>query len=225
MARKPIRKTETTSPISPTMIVIIVVGALLIVGGLILLGNPSLFQSEEEFEVSGYPSLGPSDAPVTLIEFSDFGCGHCRNFKLNTFPRLKEQFIETGQIQYVSYPFYLGSAETGLAAEAAWCASDQGRYFEYQQALFEAWPEIADEGEFDPAGLVEVADEIDLDEEALARCIANGTHRVELEEARQAVANRITATPTFFVNKQRVSGNVPYSTFEQIINQELAMAQ
>lgn len=109
-----------------------------------------------------------------------------------------------------------------LATEAAWCAQDQGRFFEYQHALYENQGLIA----YDQASLTDLAVETGLDVAEFSQCLSSRRHQADVEEARRAAANRgVTSTPTFFINNQRVTGNQPYDTFRRIIEQELVLAQ
>jgi protein-disulfide isomerase len=109
-----------------------------------------------------------------------------------------------------------------LATEAAWCAHDQGKFFEYQHALYENQGQIT----YDQASLTDLALETALDVADFSQCLSSGQHRDDVEEARQAAANRgINSTPTFYINNQRVTGNQPYDVFAKIIEQELALAQ
>lgn len=142
---------------------------------------------------------------------------------LSKFDLLAADYIETGKVKYVVYPYHLGRAEEiTLATEAAWCAQDQGKFFEYQRALFENQGQLA----YDQQSLVDLAARTELDEAALAECLSRGTHQAEVENARQEALNRgVSATPTFFINNQRIEGNEPYTIFQRTIDQELAVAQ
>jgi protein-disulfide isomerase len=108
-----------------------------------------------------------------------------------------------------------------LAAEAAWCAADQGKFFEYEHDLYEnqgtAWNQ---------SNLTDLAAGVGLNRETFGQCLSSGAHRAEVENARQAaISQGVSSTPTFFINNQRVEGNQPYENFKQIIDQELAKAQ
>jgi len=109
----------------------------------------------------------------------------------------------------------------GLAVEAAWCAQDQGKFFEYQHALYE------NQGmEMSPQNLARLAQEVGLDLESFAQCLSNGTHRTDVAQAAQAAGSRgVSSTPTFFINNRRVRGNESYEVFQKLIEQELARAQ
>lgn len=116
----------------------------------------------------------------------------------------------------------MGRPETALAAEAAWCAQDQGQFFDYQHALYENQGQIP----LNPGSLTNLAASIGLDESSFGQCLSNRTHRDDVERARQAAASRgINSTPTFLINNQRVEGNQPYQVFQNIIDQEVASAQ
>jgi protein-disulfide isomerase len=141
---------------------------------------------------------------------------------LEKFDLLEADYIDTGKVRYIVHPYHLGSPETALAAEAAWCAQDREKFFEYQHALFERQADIAAE----PAWFVGLAEELGLDVEAFDECLSSGRHRADVEAARQAAVSRgVDSTPTFFVNDQKLIGNRPYPEFQQIIEQELALAQ
>jgi protein-disulfide isomerase len=110
----------------------------------------------------------------------------------------------------------------GFAVEAAWCAHDQGKYFEYQKALYENQGQTP----YNNSSLNDIAAELGLDQEQFGECLSNRVHRNDVENARQAAVRQgVNSTPTFFVNNQRLEGNQPYSVFQQIIEQELAIAQ
>jgi protein-disulfide isomerase len=136
---------------------------------------------------------------------------------LEKFPLLEAEYIDTGKIKFVVHSFNLGRPETALAAEAAWCAQDQGKFFEYEHALFEnqgtAW---------NHTNLADLAARTGLDRNSFSQCLSNGTHRADVENARRVAINQgVNSTPTFFVNNQRIQGNVPYEEFQRVIDQEL----
>lgn len=131
--------------------------------------------------------------------------------------------MDTGRVKWVVYPFNLGRPEMALATEAAWCAQDQGKFFEYQHALFENQGQMA----YTVAGLTELAAAQGLNDASFNECLSSRRHQADVENARLAAANRgINATPTFIVNdNQRIEGNQPYEAFQAIIDQELAKVQ
>lgn len=131
---------------------------------------------------------------------------------------LDAEYIETGKVRWVVHPYHLGRPEIALASEAALCAADQGKFFEYERAIYEN-AGVA----FNRNNLADLAAGIGLDRDAFSQCLSDGTHRAELENARRAAANQgVNSTPTFFVNGRRVEGNQPFEAFQSIIEQELA---
>jgi len=122
----------------------------------------------------------------------------------------------------VVYPYYLGRPEMGLAMEAAYCAKDQNKFFEYEHALYEVQGQI----DYSPNSLVDLGASIGLDGDALRKCIANRQYRDFVENGRKAATQRgVNSTPIFYINNQRVEGNQPYDNLQRVIEQELAIAQ
>lgn len=212
---------KTDNPaLQPGLIIGIVVAAVLIVAGLVLLGNFN--QSSAPVDLTGFPSMGSASAKVTMVEYSDFGCPHCRDYNLEKFDRLKADYIDSGKIQYVVHPYYLGNPEIAVAAEAALCANDQNQYFEYEHALFQNQGQIT----YDPNSLTDLAVSLGLNRDTFRQCLSGRKYQGEVENGRQAALKRgVNSTPTFFVNNRRVEGNQPYDVFQQVLNQELSIAQ
>jgi protein-disulfide isomerase len=222
------KKARSSSPtqrkqkaaLSPLIIGSVVVAAVLIVAGLVLLGNRQERNLRSPLDATQFPAKGSAEAPVTIVEFSDFGCSHCRGFIMEKSQLLEDEFVASGRVRYVVHPFTLGPA-TALASEAAWCAADQGQFFPYQRKLYENFGMPLDQ-----ASLVAAAAGLALDQAAFSTCLSSRTHQLDVEKARQeAIRQGINATPTFFINKQRLEGNLPYEQFQAVINQELAAAQ
>jgi len=125
-------------------------------------------------------------------------------------------------VKYIVHPYYLGNPEMGLAAEAAWCAHDQGKYFEYERALYERQGAMS----YTQGGLTDLAGPLGLDVGTFSDCLSNRTHRADLESSSREAARRgINSTPTFYINNQQLKGNYPYQEFQRIIEAELASAK
>jgi protein-disulfide isomerase len=137
-------------------------------------------------------------------------------------PLLEAEYVKTGKVKYVVHPFNLGRPETALATEAAWCAHDQGKFFEYEHALYENQGQIA----YNQKTLADLAATVGVERESFAQCLSSRTHQADVENARRAAVNRgIMSTPTFFINKQRVEGNQSIDVFKRAIDQELVLSQ
>lgn len=216
--RQPVKKPAQKFAITPLTIGLVVLAAIVIVGGLIFFSN----MGKQGAELDRYPTKGSAAAPVTMIEYSDYGCSHCRAFLLETFPRLEKEYIDTGKLKYISHPFYLGNPLLGVATESAWCAQDQGKFFEYQRLLQEKQGLI----DYTPASYVTLAGELGLDTAAFERCVNGRTHQIDVERARNAADNKgVNSTPTFYINNRRVIGNIPYDEFKTVIEEELAKSK
>ncbi|RMG94653.1 MAG: DsbA family protein [Chloroflexi bacterium] len=161
---------------------------------------------------------GNPDAPVTIVEVSDFACPHCRNFHEMTFPRLQAEYIESGDVYWIMLPFALSGDRLPMAA-AAMCAGEQDAYFEFAEALFDQF-EAPDRAERD--GLLRIGSEIGLDMAAFTSCVESGKYQDTVREnIRVASALRVNATPTFFINGRKLEGALPYNMFQQRIDAAL----
>ncbi len=157
-------------------------------------------------------SYGEADAPVTLVEVSDFGCGHCRDFHLTKAPEIMERFVNSGSVRWIFLPFAL-RPETVPAANAAMCANEQARYFEFTDALFAQQPP---ENSILRTGFLAAGEEVGLDIESFTQCLEEGRYNSTVNRNQQAAtAARVNATPTFFINDEILRGNVPLAEFER----------
>jgi protein-disulfide isomerase len=167
---------------------------------------------------------GASDAPVTFIEVSDYGCGHCRNFNLDKANALKEQYVATNQVRWVVMPYTLrdqsGQLPTLPSAVSAMCANEQDRFFDYHHALFELQGSPLFNTE---AGFMDTAASLEMDTEAFASCLQNNDYTDVLLRNISAAKNAgVRSTPTFFINGRKVEGNLPnISDFQQVIDAAL----
>ncbi len=155
---------------------------------------------------------GDAGAPVTLIEISDFGCSHCRDFHLTKATAIMENFVDTGAVRWLFLPYAL-RPETVPAANAAMCANEQGMFFELTDALYAQEPATALQRD----GFLAAGEEIGLDMEAFTQCLQDGRYNRTISTNQQAAnAAGVNATPTFFINDQVVRGNVPLEEFERL---------
>ncbi|GAB4576476.1 MAG: hypothetical protein Kow0077_32950 [Anaerolineae bacterium] len=178
-------------------------------------GQPA--NAEQRYEVSADddPYLGPEDAPVTIIEFSDFRCPYCRRFAETTLHPLLEQYGDQVRFVYRDFPI-LGdlSFQAALAAE---CANEQGEFWAYHDLLFENQQTLSQER------FTELAEEAGMDGDQFAACLDEETYRDEVVADFQAArALGATGTPAFFINGRFVSGAQPLLVFQEIIDSELA---
>ncbi len=169
------------------------------------------------FTEEGFPYLGSPDAPVTMVEFTDFNCSHCRSYNLEHEASILEEFVATGKVRYVVHYYSSSNPRSMQAAEAAMCAADQNLYFQFQHALFENPAASRDD-------FLARAREVGLDEDKFAACWDSERHRgTLLKHMQAAVEAGVSATPTFKINDRLVVGNRP-DMIRQVIEEELALA-
>ena len=163
------------------------------------------------------PVRGRDDAPIQLVEFSDFDCPYCRR-ATDTIDRLMEQFA--GQIRFVYKDYPLPSHPDAFkAAEAGNCAHEQGRFWELHDTMF------ASQGSLGVEELKGYAADLGLDTEAFDACLDSSRHAAAVNrDVRIGMSYGVSSTPTIFLNGRAVLGAAPYETFVEIIREELAAA-
>ena len=161
---------------------------------------------------------GDANAPVTIIEWSDYECPFCARFYSQTLGQIRSNYIETGKVKLVYRDFPLSfHANAQKAAEAAECAGEQDKYYEMHNKLFE---EGVDGG---VTSFKQYAKDIGLDTSKFNDCLDSGTMAQEIaKDFQDGQAVGITGTPGFIINGKLVSGAQPYSVFEQVIEAALA---
>jgi protein-disulfide isomerase len=167
---------------------------------------------------------GPAGAPVTILDFSDFGCSHCGTFALNQGERLRAEYEQTGKVRFEFKPFVLNWDTTAAPANAAACAAEQGKFWDYHDALFVR--QGSSSQAFAPASLKAYAAELGLDATSFNRCVDQKEQYGLLQDiGAEARARGVNATPTFFVNDKKIEGAAAYEVFQDAIDQALAAAQ
>ncbi len=163
--------------------------------------------------------LGDPNAPVTVIIFGDFQCPFCGRLFDTVERRLKEEYVSAGKVKLISRDFPLDQIHpyARSAAEAAECARDQGKYWLYRDTLYERQEEIPS------LNFVELAEELGLASQEFQSCFTSQKYKDSVEEDYQGgIALRVGATPTVFINGQKIEGALPYDSFKLIIDAELA---
>jgi len=164
------------------------------------------------------PSLGPANAPVTLVEFSDFQCPFCQRV-MPTLKRVKEAYGDRIRIVWKDFPLTQIHPEAFKAAEAGNCAREQGKFWEYHDVLF------GNQQALQPESLKKYAADLGLNVTTFATCLDTAKHNDRIQ-AQMGVGNSlgVASTPATFVNGRLVSGAQPYEVFVAIIEEELARA-
>jgi protein-disulfide isomerase/plastocyanin len=191
-----------------------VVGVLPVVQEPVDLAEPAPLPVEDVAQ----PMIGDPDAPVTIVEYSDFQCPFCAEFYTDTLPSLKQNYVEEGVVNLVFRDFPLDiHPEAQSAALAASCAGDQDKFWDYHDLLFENQADLGEESYHT------WAKELDLDLLQFTECLNSGTHLAAIQQDfLDGQAAGITGTPAFFINGKLVSGAQPIGVFEKEIEAALA---
>ncbi len=164
--------------------------------------------------------LGDLDAPVTIVEFSDYQCPFCARHFQQTWPQLKTDYIDTGRIKYVFKDFPITSIhpEAPKAHEAARCAGDQDAYWALHDRLFLGQEEWA--GNQDHVTVFKgYAAELGLDQGAFDACLDGGRNAANVSaDVREGRSLGVTGTPTFFVDGYPLVGAQSIEVFQQAID-------
>ena len=178
--------------------------------------------------VADAPMLGRADAPVTLVEFSDYQCPFCQRFFATTLPALKNEYVAKGKVRYVFRDFPLDQIHplARKAAEAAHCAGEHAKYWEMHDVLFQNQRALA------PLQLAEHARTVGVEGAKFDECLSSGRHAARVERGlADGAAVGVQGTPTFVVGKTKagdvvegtpIRGAQPLETFRRIIDQALA---
>ena len=172
----------------------------------------------------GSSILGNPSAKITIVEFGDYQCHQCYNWFHNTKPTVFQNYVDTGKINFVFMDLAFLGKDSPKAAQASYCAEDQGKYWEYHNQLYTAQESQIDNGWANSQRLKVFAFSLGLDMELFDSCLDSGKYakRVlyNIAEAKKLGAN---GTPTFFIigpdgQQQKLVGAQPYSVFKQVLD-------
>ncbi len=165
-------------------------------------------------ETEGHAAAGPEDAPVTVVVFSDFECPYCRRFN-GALDRVREEYGERIRLVFRHYPLRTIHPLAQKASEAAACAQDQGRFWEYHDAL---WREM----DLGAETLEQHARLVGLDSDEFTECLNSGRNYARVQEDLEAAMDLGQGgTPAVFVNGRKVGGAIGYAQFRAEIEREL----
>jgi protein-disulfide isomerase len=182
-----------------TFILIAVAVAILVLVAIFL--PKFLSENASDTATPGF-SIGDPDAPVTVVEFSSYSCSHCYTFNQENAKDFIENYVDTGKV-YFTYINYPSNSEGSMqAAEASYCAADQGKFYEYKDQIFGNY---AAADVFSDENLVAYAGAAGLDVDAFESCMASGKFANSYVQDVQYAQNAgVTATPTFWVNSEQL---------------------
>jgi protein-disulfide isomerase len=189
--------------------------------GWLIWGNTPAADAEEatrrDVPVGDDPSIGPADAPITVIEFSDYQCVFCQRWYNDVYSRLLDDYKGKIRFVYKDYPLESIHPDAQGAAEAANCAGEQNIYWQYHNALFDGKYGLGLQA------YQQYASDLGLDMTAFNTCVSERRYKSEVEDdVNLAINVGVHSTPAFFVNGLLIVGAQPYEVFKQVIDQELA---
>ncbi len=184
--------------------------------------NEPKLLTESNLIGNGSPVLGNPNAPITILEWGDYQCTFCYRFHQNTLDAINKDFIQAGKVKLVFKDFPLNGPDSLLAAEASYCAEDQGRYWQYHDELYENWGGERT-GWITRSTLAEFAQNVNLDTEEFNSCLDEKKHQnkvVAIHEYGKEIG--IDATPSFLVFNDekiiKIRGNQPLEVFLKAID-------
>ena len=178
---------------------------------------PPVFRAD--LPVAGEPFKGSENAAVTIVKFEDFQCPFCKQVQ-PTFNVLLSRYDGKVRLVHKDLPLESIHPRARQAAEAARCAYEQGKFWEYHDKLYANSPKASTDE------LKGYAKEVGLNVDSFDRCFASGKYKaVVQQDLKEGAQLGLTGTPTFFINGREISGNQPLEAFEAIIDEELVAAK
>lgn len=178
---------------------------------------------------ANFNSMGDPNAPVKMVEYSDFQCPFCKRFRDETLPRLIDEYIATNKVYFTYVPYgptgqWIGP-ESEDSAKASFCAAEQGKFWDYHDILY-ANQTGENVGNFTSQRLMAFANALKLDMKAFRSCFNQDKYRARLIEGiTQGIQKGIGGTPSFLVNDKKIEGAQPYEVFKAEIEAALAAAK
>lgn len=171
----------------------------------------------------GSPILGDPEAPITIVEFGDYQCHFCEKWFHETKPLIERDYIDTGKVNLIFVDMAFLGRDSPKAAQASYCAEDQGMYWQYHDMLYNSQEPKIDGGWANTERLKAFAFALGLDMDLFNSCLDSGKYSKRVQyNVQQARENGINSTPGFFVvgtdAQQFIKGAQPYSTFQKVID-------
>ena len=187
------------------------------------LGDQALAPEEpyivENLNTGDLPVKGDENAPVTIVEFSDFECPFCASFYRDTLPQVISEYIDTGKakLYYRHYPldFHPSAKKLAVASE---CANEQGKFWEMHDIIFDNQAA----GDFADETITSWAGELGLDTGSFSACLASGKYDDKIaQDLAEGAEAGVDGTPSFYVNGERIVGAQPFESFKALIDSKL----
>jgi protein-disulfide isomerase len=197
-----------------------------VISGLFLYGisdDEEVLLSRENLIKNGSPMIGNPSSPISILEWGDYQCTFCYRFHMSSFNVILDEYINSGRANFVFKDFPLNGPDSIFAAEAAYCAEDQGKYWQYHDELYTNWGGEKT-GWITVDSLNEFATTVDLEIDEFNSCINEHKYRqrvLELEKFGKEIG--IDATPSFLIFNDekiiKIRGNQPVDVFRKAIEE------
>jgi len=219
---------------SRSIVLLVVVGVALLITAFMIAQNNRpigaiLTPEPRAYAQTNGTSIGEPNAPVKILNYSDYQCPFCRRFHAETFPLILRDYIETGKVQFTYRNFTVvggggAGSESFNAAKASVCAAEQGRFYEFHDMLF-ANQTGENIGDFTERRLYAMADLVGLEAEAFDRCFKSSAAADAVNGDKAAgMQAGVNSTPSFVINGTLFLGAQPYGEFQKAIDAALAAA-
>jgi protein-disulfide isomerase len=164
--------------------------------------------------------MGADNAPVTIVEYASLTCPHCQHFELTTYPELKKRYIDTGKVRYIFREFVLNDLDA-LAIMLARCL-DKDKYFPFVETLYATQDKWAKEDALPP--LMAISKQAGFTDDSFKKCAANQQLYQDIAAQRDTASKNfgVNSTPTFFINGQIHSGDMPLAELEKLMQPYLS---
>jgi protein-disulfide isomerase len=202
---------------------IVILGVLIIVIAVVLINalQPGLEVAEEyDYSLANGNAIGDPNAPVKLEVFSSFSCIHCKNFAVDTEHQVIENYVKTGQVYYIYRAFNDPRGAVGVASQAAYCAGDQGKFWEMHDIIFANFSQTG----YSVNELRNMAELIGLDTDVYDTCLDTEKYvDAIIDDATIGREAGVTGTPSFTINGvMAIEGNRDFAGIQLAIEAELA---
>lgn len=202
---------------------IVILGVLIIVIAVVLINalQPGIEVAEEyDYSLANGNAIGDPNAPVKLEVFSSFSCIHCKNFAVDTEHQVIDNYVKTGQVYYIYRAFNDPRGPVGVASQAAYCAGDQGKFWEMHDIIFANFSQTG----YSANELRNMAELIGLDTDVYDTCLDTEKYVDAIfEDANIGREAGVTGTPSFTINGvMAIEGNRDFAGIQLAIEAELA---
>lgn len=201
-----------------SLIIGIVALAVIVVAGFAILGQGgSGTTPPQAIEVSSDKNIGAPNAPVVVVEYADFQCPYCQQFALGPEQQLRKEYVDTGKVRFAFRHMAFIGTESVWAAEAAECANEQGRFWDYHDKLYQ---EQGGEntGTFSQDNLKRFAAALGLNTQQFNQCLDTNKYEAKVQqEIAEGQQLGVASTPTLFVNGQLIKNGSDYQVLQAAI--------